>query len=56
MPSRIDSSWRQAALRMLWDFAAGAGTATSLVFLLLLLIRETARRGVSSAIFRYVGF
>jgi hypothetical protein len=56
MANRIDSSSRQVALRMLWDFTAGAGTAISLVFLLLLLLREAARRGVASAIFRYVGF
>jgi hypothetical protein len=56
MPVRIDLSSRHAVFRMLWDFTVGAGTATSLVLLLLLLLREGARRGVSSAIFRYVGF
>jgi hypothetical protein len=56
MPDSPDVSVRPPALRRLRDAAAGAGTATLVVGLLLLLLAETARRGVSSAVFRYVGF
>jgi hypothetical protein len=56
MPNRIDLSLRRTALRRLRDFAAGAGAATLVTGLLVLLLMETARRGVSSTVFRYVGF
>jgi hypothetical protein len=56
MPDRIDLSLRQTALRSLRDFLVGAGTATLVTSLLLFLLVESARRGVSSAVFRYVGF
>jgi hypothetical protein len=56
MPSKIDLTFRQNAFRRLWDFAAGAGTATLITCVLVFLLMETARRGVSSTVFRYVGF
>jgi hypothetical protein len=56
MPSKIDLSFRHIAFRRLWDFAAGAGTATLITCLLAFLLMETARRGISSTVFRYVGF
>jgi hypothetical protein len=56
MPSKIDLNFRRTTLRRLWDFAAGAGTATLVTFVLAFLLMETARRGVSSTVFRYVGF
>jgi hypothetical protein len=56
MPDRIDLSSRHTALRSLRDFLTGAGTATLITGLLLFLVVESARRGVSSAVFRYVGF
>jgi hypothetical protein len=56
MPSKIDLNFRRTAFRRLWDFAAGAGTATLISCLLVLLLIETARRGISSTVFRYVGF
>jgi hypothetical protein len=56
MPNRIDLNFRRTAFRRLWDFAAGAGTATLVSCLLVFLLIETARRGISSTVFRYVGF
>jgi hypothetical protein len=56
MPSKIDLNFRRTTLRRLRDFAAGAGTATLVTCLLAFLLMETARRGVSSTVFRYVGF
>ena len=56
MPSKIDLNSRRTAFQRLWDFAAGAGTATLVTCLLAFLLMETARRGVSSTVFRYVGF
>jgi hypothetical protein len=56
MPSKIDLSFRRTVRRRLWDFAAGAGTATLITCVLAFLLMETARRGVSSTVFRYVGF
>jgi hypothetical protein len=56
MPSKINLNFRRTALRQLWDFAAGAGTATLVTCVLAFLLMETARRGVSSTVFRYVGF
>ncbi len=56
MPGRTDLNLRRTVLPRLWDFMAGAGTATLLVCLLLLLFREAVRRGISTAVFRYVGF
>ncbi|MGA7810077.1 hypothetical protein [Bradyrhizobium sp.] len=56
MPDSNNPSFHPASLRRLRDFATGAGAATLVVGLLLLLLAETARRGVSSAVFRYVGF
>jgi hypothetical protein len=55
MPSKIDLSFRRTVFR-LRDFAAGAGAATLITCVLAFLLMETARRGVSSAVFRYVGF
>jgi hypothetical protein len=56
MPSRIDVSFRRTALRSLQDFLTGAAAAILASSLLLFLLVESARRGVSSAVFRYVGF
>jgi hypothetical protein len=56
MPNRIDRDSRQTAFRRLLDFTAGAGTATLITCVLLLLLMETARREISSTVFRYVGF
>jgi hypothetical protein len=56
MPDRIDLSFRRPALRSLRDFLTGAAAAILASSLLLLLLVESARRGVSSAVFRYVGF
>jgi hypothetical protein len=56
MPSKIDLTFRRTTSRRLWDFAAGAGTATLVTCLLAFLLMETARRGISSTVFRYVGF
>jgi hypothetical protein len=56
MPGKIDPSFRRTAFRWLRDFAAGAGTATLIMCLLAFLLMETARRGVASTVFRYVGF
>jgi hypothetical protein len=56
MPNRIDLSFRQTALRSLQDFLTGAAAAFLVSSLLLFLLVESARRGVSSAVFRYVGF
>jgi len=56
MPGKIDLNLRRTLLPRLWDFMAGAGTATLLVCLLLLLFKEAVRRGLSSTVFRYVGF
>jgi hypothetical protein len=56
MPSKFDLNFRRTAFRKLWDFAAGAGTATLITCVLAFLLMETARRGVSSTVFRYVGF
>jgi hypothetical protein len=56
MPNRIDLDFRRLGFRKLWDFATGAGMATLISCLLVFLLIETARRGISSTIFRYVGF
>jgi hypothetical protein len=56
MPSRTDLSGRRTALRWLWDFAQGAGAASLVICVLLILAEESARRGISSTVFRYVGF
>jgi hypothetical protein len=56
MSNSHDLSSRPSGLRRQCDFAAGAGAATIVFCLLLLLLTETARRGVSSTVFRYVGF
>jgi hypothetical protein len=56
MPGKIDLNFRRTTLRKLWDFAAGAGTATLITCVLAFLLMETARRGVSATVFRYVGF
>jgi hypothetical protein len=56
MPDSNDSSIRPTALRRLCDVAAGTGAATLIVGLLVVLLMEIARRGVSSTVFRYVGF
>jgi hypothetical protein len=56
MPSKINLTFRRTAFRRLRDFAAGAGTAALITFVLAFLLMETARRGVSSTVFRYVGF
>jgi len=56
MPSKTDLNSRRTAFQRLWDFAAGAGTAALVTCVLAFLLMETARRGVSSAVFRYVGF
>ena len=56
MPGKIDLNFRRTAFRRLRDFAAGAGTATLITCVLAFLLMETARRGVSSTVFRYVGF
>jgi hypothetical protein len=56
MPSKIDLNFRRTSLRRLCDFAAGAGTATLITCVLAFLLMETARWGVASTVFRYVGF
>jgi hypothetical protein len=56
MPNRIDRNSRRSAFRRLLDFTAGAGMATLITCVLVLLLVETARREISSAVFRYVGF
>jgi hypothetical protein len=56
MPGKIDLNFRRTAFRRLWDFATGAGTATLIICVLAFLLMETARRGVSATVFRYVGF
>jgi hypothetical protein len=56
MPRKIDVGFRRNAFRRLWDFAAGAGTATLITCVLAFLLLETARRGLASTVFRYVGF
>jgi hypothetical protein len=56
MPNRINLNFRRGAYRRLLDFTAGAGTATLITCVLLLLLMETARREISSTVFRYVGF
>jgi hypothetical protein len=56
MPNRIHLNFHRLSFRKLWDFAAGAGTATLISCLLVFLLIETARRGISSTVFRYVGF
>jgi len=56
MPGKIDPSLRRTAFQRLGDFAAGAGTAILITCMLAFLLMETARRGVSSTVFRYVGF
>jgi hypothetical protein len=56
MPNRIDLNFRRTALRSLRAFLTGAGSAILVSGLLLFLLVESARRGVSSAVFRYVGF
>jgi hypothetical protein len=56
MPGKFDPNFRRTAYRTLWDFAAGAGTAALITCVLAFLLMETARRGVSSTVFRYVGF
>jgi hypothetical protein len=56
MRNRIDLNFHRFGLRKLWDFTVGAGTATLISCLLVLLLIETARRGISSTVFRYVGF
>jgi hypothetical protein len=56
MPSKIDLNFRGLGFRRLCDFAAGAGTATLISCLLVFLLIEAARRGISSTVFRYVGF
>jgi hypothetical protein len=56
MPNRIDLNFRRTTFRKLLDFTAGAGTATLITCVLVLLLMETARREISSTVFRYVGF
>jgi hypothetical protein len=56
MPNKPDLTFRRNALQWLWDFAKGAGTATLISCVLAFLLMETARRGISSTVFRYVGF
>ena len=56
MPNKIDPNFRPTAFQRLRDFAAGAVTATLITCVLAFLLMETARRGVSSTVFRYVGF
>lgn len=56
MPSRTDLSRRRTAVRGLWDFALGAGAASLVICALLILDEESARRGIASTVFRYVGF
>jgi hypothetical protein len=56
MPTRIDLGFRRTALRWLRDFATGAGAATLITCLLLFLLAESARKGILSTVFRYVGF
>jgi hypothetical protein len=56
MPGKIDPGFRRTPFRWLRDFAAGAGTAALITCVLAFLLMETARRGVSSTVFRYVGF
>jgi hypothetical protein len=56
MPNRIDLNSRRGAFRRLLDFTAGAGIATLITCVLVLLLMETARREISSTVFRYVGF
>jgi hypothetical protein len=56
MLRKVDFNFRRMTLPKLLDFAAGAGTAALVLGLLSLLFWETARRGVSSTVFRYVGF
>jgi hypothetical protein len=56
MPSKIDQNARRTAFRKLTEFAAGAGTANLITCVLAFLLLETARRGLASTVFRYVGF
>jgi len=56
MPDSNNPRVHPVLLRRLRDVVTGAGAATLVVGLLLFLLAETARRGVSSAVFRYVGF
>jgi hypothetical protein len=56
MPNRINLNFRRTAFQRLLDFTAGAGTATVITCVLVLLLMETARREISSTVFRYVGF
>jgi hypothetical protein len=56
MPSEIDLNLSRTALRRLRDFATGAGTAALITCVLAFLLMETARRDISSTVFRYVGF
>jgi hypothetical protein len=56
MRNRIDLSFRRGAFRRLLDFAAGAGIATLMTCVLVLLLMEMAQREISSTVFRYVGF
>lgn len=46
----------RAAARHLLDFALGAATAAFAICCIVFLLLESARHGVSSSIFRYVGF
>jgi hypothetical protein len=43
-------------LDSLYDFAVGAGIAAAAAGSLTLLLLMSARHGVSSSVFRYVGF
>jgi hypothetical protein len=43
-------------LDRLYDFAAGAGIGAALVACLVVLLLTSARHGVASSVFRYVGF
>jgi hypothetical protein len=56
MRNRIDLRFPRTTFRRLFDFAAGAGIATLMTCVLVLLLLETARREISSTVFRYVGF
>jgi hypothetical protein len=56
MPNIIDPNLRRTSLRRLLDFTAGAGTATLIICVLVVLLMESARREISSTVFRYVGF
>jgi hypothetical protein len=56
MPTNAMGIFFKSRLRSVSEFALGAATAMLMVFCIIFLLVASAQLGISSNVFRYVGF